>query len=525
MLHAADTADSQRLEERLPAEQPKPDVAPTAPVKVDETEPASIPQFVLKSVVIEGMTAVDRAEAEACSRELTGKQVGGASLLELTSCLTQLYRDHDFFLSRAVIPAQEVRDGSLIVRVIEGYIASVQPEGLDQADADAQFADAFAERPTTLATFERSLLLLADRYGQRIASTRLAADEGDPARYTLKVAVKLVPVVWRAFGDNRGDAYQGPEQGLLSVSLNSPFGASDRIVAQLFTAPADTKELLFADIGYGRGWFSGGLWTEVGTSTSRSGSGGAFPSFVSESDRRYARLIVPLLRSREESLWAKLQADIRDTENVYLDASDVRERTRVLRGSFSYALVAGATRADVTLEASRGLDVFDASKNGEANLSRADGRPQFTKAKLDATITQALFGKLDLVATGSAQWADGALVGSEEFGAGGARFGRAYDYSEIVGDQGLAGAIEVRWTWKQVTDWLTSAQVYAFADAARIWNNDSPSESLTSAGAGVRFGVIPGFVAAIEVAKPLARNVQSQDDRSARLFVSISAGW
>jgi hemolysin activation/secretion protein len=197
----------------------------------------------------------------------------------------------------------------------------------------------------------------------------------------------------------------------------------------------------------------------------------------------------------------------------------------VLRGSFSYALVAGATRADVTLEASRGLDVFDASKNGEANLSRADGRPQFTKAKLDATITQALFGKLDLVAAGSAQWADGALVGSEEFGAGGARFGRAYDYSEIVGDQGLAGAIEVRWTWKQVTDWLTSAQVYAFADAARIWNNDSPSESLTSAGAGVRLGVIPGFVAAIEVAKPLARNVQSQDDRSARLFLSVSAGW
>lgn len=525
MLHAADTADSQRLEERLPADQPKPDLAPTVPVKVDESDLASIPQFVLKSVAIEGMTAINRTEAKACSRELIGKQVGAASLLGLTSCLTQLYRDHDYFLSRAIIPAQEVRDGSLTVRVIEGYIASVQPEGLDQADADAQFAAALTERPTTLATFERSLLLLADRYGQRIASTRLAADEADPARYMLKVAIKLVPVVWRAFGDNRGDAYQGPEQGLLSVSLNSPFGASDRIVAQLFTAPADTKELLFADIGYGRGWFGGGLWTEVGMSTSRSSSGGAFPSFVSESDRRYARLIVPFLRSREQSLWVRLQADVRDTQSVYLEAADVRERTRVLRGSFSYALVGGATRADVSLEGSRGLKSFDASKNGDANLSRTDGRPQFAKAKLDVTITQALFGKLDLVATGSAQWADGALVGSEEFGAGGARFGRAYDYSEIVGDQGLAGAIEVRWTWRQIGDWLRSVQLYAFADAARIWNSNSPSESLTSAGGGVRFGVFPGIVAAVEVAKPLSRDVQSQDDRSPSVFVSISAGW
>ncbi len=524
-LGAAETTDPERIEERLPADQPKPDVAAPRPVRVDEQDLASIPQFVLKSVVIDGMTAIDPAEAEACYRELTGKEVGGASLVGVTRCLTQLYRDRDFFLSRAIIPPQEVRDGSLTVRVFEGYIASVQPDGLDQADADAQFAPAFAERPTTLATFERSLLLLADRYGQRIASTRLAADEADPARYTLKLAVKLIPVGWRAFGDNRGDAYQGPEQGLLSASLNSPFGASDRIAAQLFTAPADTKELVFADIGYGRGWFGGDLWTEVGMSTSRSSSGGAFPSFVSESDRRYARLIVPLLRSREQSLWVRLQADMRDTESVYLDASEVHERTRVLRGSFSYALVAGATRADVSLEASRGLDAFDASKTGDANLSRPDGRPQFTKAKLDATITHALFAKLDVVATGSAQWADGALVGSEEFGAGGARFGRAYDYSEIVGDQGLASAIEFRWTWRQINDWLTSVQVYAFADAATVWNNDTLSESLTSAGGGVRLGVIPGFVAAVEVAKPLSRDVQSQGDRTPRVFVSLSAAW
>jgi hemolysin activation/secretion protein len=446
-------------------------------------------------------------------------------LVGVTRCLTQLYRDHDFFLSRAIIPAQEVHEGSLTVRVYEGYIAAVQPDGLDQADADAQFAPAFAERPTTLATFERSLLLLADRYGQRIASTRLAPDEAVPARYRLKIAVKLVPVAWRAFGDNRGDAYQGPEQGLLSVSLNSPFGANDRVIAQIFTAPADTKELFFADIGYGRGWFQGDLLTEVGMSVSRSSSDGAVPTLVSESDRRYARLIVPLLRSREQSLWARLQIDLRDTDSVNLDASEVRERTRVLRGSFSYALVAGATRADVSLEASRGLDAFDASKNGDADLSRADGRPQFTKAKLDATITHNVFGKLDLVANGSAQWADGALVGSEEFGAGGSRFGRAYDYSELVGDQGLAGALEVRWTWRQVNDWLTSVQIFAFADAARLWNNDAASESLTSAGAGVRFGVIPGFNAAVEVAKPLSRDVQSQGDRSARVFVSISAGW
>lgn len=524
-VSAADTADSQRIEERLPVDQPKADVATPGAIRVDEQDLAAIPQFFLKSVKIEGMTAVDSAAAEACYRDLAGKEVGGASLLGLTGCVTQLYRDRDYFLSRAVIPPQEVVDGKLTVQVYEGCIAAIQPDGIDQATADAQFAGVFAERPTTLATFERSLLLLADRYGQRISSTRLAADERDPSRYTLKLAVKLVPVSWRVFGDNRGNAYQGPEQALLSMSLNSPFGANDRIIAQVFTAPADTKELFFADVGYGHGWFGGNLVTELGVSISRSSSGEPFPNLVSESDRRYARLIVPLIRSREQSLWARLQADIRDTDSLYLDATQVSERTRVLRGSLSYTLVAGATRADVSLEASQGLDAFDASKNGDANLSRADGRPQFTKAKLDATVTHNLFSKLDLVVNGSGQVSDGALVSSEEFGAGGNRFGRAYDYSELVGDEGLAAAVELRWTWRQINDWLTSVQVFAFADAARVWNADSPSESLTSAGGGIRLGVIPGFLAAVEVAKPLSRDVQSQGDRDARVFVSISAGW
>jgi hemolysin activation/secretion protein len=265
--------------------------------------------------------------------------------------------------------------------------------------------------------------------------------------------------------------------------------------------------------------------TEVGVSTSRSSSGDPFPVFVSESGRRYARTIVPIVRSREQSLWAKAQIDARDTQIVIADGSVYRENTRVLRGSLSYTLVKGATRSDVTLEVSQGIDALDASQNGETNLSRGDGRPQFTKARVDATITHKLFANLDIAASGAGQWADGALVASEEFGVGGARFGRAYDYSEIVGDQGVAGAIELRWSWKKLNDWLSLLQLYAFADAGRIWNNGTPSDSLSSAGGGVRVGVAPGLSATVELAKPLSRDVLSQGDRDARVFVSLSAGW
>jgi hemolysin activation/secretion protein len=289
------------------------------------------------------------------------------------------------------------------------------------------------------------------------------------------------------------------------------------------------RELLFAELGYGRNWFDGLFWTEFGASISRSSGSGSFPDFTSESERYYGRILVPVVRTREHSLWAKLQFDARDVEVLDITAAEAREHTRVLRGSLSYTLIKGATRADINLEASRGIDALGASNNGDANLSRPDARPQFTKLRLDASLTRRLFAKLDLAAMGAGQWADGSLTAAEEFGVGGARYGRAYDYSEIVGDRAIAGALELRWTWKKLNDWLTSVQLYAFADAARIWNEGAPSgsadESLTSAGGGVRVGIAPGVNATVEVAKPLSRDVASQGDRTPRVFVSVAAGW
>jgi hemolysin activation/secretion protein len=521
---SAQTADPQRVEERLP-DQPKGESPVVAPVPVDDSDLAAIRPFTLTSVALEGVTAVDTKAAHACTGGLIGQQVGAAGLVGLTDCITKLYREQGYFLSRVIIPQQNVLNGALKLRAIEGYVAAIDVTGLDTIGAESQFASTLEERPARLSTFERNLLLLSDRYGHRVTSSKLAVDPNDPARFTLKLAVEVKPVTWRIFGDNRGDARQGPEQALLSVAWNAPFGAEDRVSGQVFTAPANTGELFFAEFGYGRAWFDGLFWTEFGISTSNSDDGSAFPEFGSETDRAYARVNIPVVRSRRNSLWAKLQLDGRDVDTFDIAANETHERTHVLRGSLSYTLVDGGTRSDITLEGSRGLDGLRASVNGDADLSRPDSRPQFTKARLDASLSQRLLSRLDVVAQLSGQWADGALPASEEFGAGGSRFGRAYDYSEILGDSAIAGSIELRWTWRKLNDWLTSLQLYAFADAARVWDTAFDSESLSSVGGGLRVSLAPGLNATLEVAKPLSRDVASQNDRSPRMFVSIAAGW
>lgn len=103
----------------------------------------------------------------------------------------------------------------------------------------------------------------------------------------------------------------------------------------------------------------------------------------------------------------------------------------------------GYTTATVTM--SRGLDVFHSSDAGNVLLSRLAANPAFMKFEGMVTRLQDLPGRFSLLATVTGQQTSNILFSSEEFGYGGQTLGRAYDSSEITGDQGLAGGLELRY--------------------------------------------------------------------------------
>lgn len=523
----ADGADTQRVEERLPAPvRPLPESTAPANVKTapdTQIDMAAFPAFTLRWVAIEGTSAPEATEA--CTQKFIGKTVGPIELSELTQCITQLYRSRGFFLSRAIVPPQEIQDGALKVKVIEGYIAAIAPTGMSETDARAQFAVVLNERPAKLQTFERALLLLADRYGYRVTASQLAADPQDPARFTFNLGVTVARFSLRFFGDNRGTDAHGPDEAYGSVAWNAVFG-NDRAAVSIFTVPSSPDELLYGEFNYASMWLSGDLSTDVGASFSKTQDGEMPSSLAADGDaqRYYARASVPLLRSRAQSLWIAALFEVRETRENDPVAPDTREHTRILRGTVNYNVTDAGGRNDLSLEVSKGLDAFGASHNGDPCLTRPDGRPQFAKLRIDASRLQKLGEGLDVLFSVSGQLSDGALVGAEEFGGGGARFGRAYNYSEITGDEGAAGAVELRYTLQQVFGVLPSLQLYAFADAATIWN-EGAEESLSSTGLGLRLAPVAGVSASVEIAKPLSREVAEEGNRNLRAFFSLSAGW
>ena len=123
------------------------------------------------------------------------------------------------------------------------------------------------------------------------------------------------------------------------------------------------------------------------------------------------------------------------------------------------------------------------------------------------------------------------MLSAEEFGLGGANsIGRGYDPSEIVGEDGIAGTVELRWESPYKVSWMDSYSVYGFYDVGKVWNDDAVTtdleeQSLASTGLGVRANINPLTRAGFMVALPLTRDVAAEGDDDARVYFNLSRNF
>ena len=92
------------------------------------------PLFKLRAVSVEGMSAIGRDTVVEIYRPYIGKTVSQADLAAMASAITDVYRTAGYHLSRAMVPPQDIKNGRIRIKVIEGYIAelAVQGEGADR---------------------------------------------------------------------------------------------------------------------------------------------------------------------------------------------------------------------------------------------------------------------------------------------------------------------------------------------------------------------------------------------------------
>lgn len=494
-------------------------------------------QFVLNDLVLEGVTVFHEAEIRSVFAPLIGKEITLLDLYRIANEVTTLYRNRGYILSQAIVPEQEVGDdGVVTIRVIEGYI-----DGLEINDADPKTKDKIEiygnkilrSRPLHTKSLERYMLLMNDLGGVSAKAT-LAPSDAELGAAKLGIRVQRDDFDAYINPNNRSSDFYGPEQ--ITANLSSHNIGNSLGTSSLFGASTLNQELNFLSLSHLHHFGGEGLTVSFDLSSSESEPGGALKELEIEQETFNAGLTVryPIIRSRFKNLTMHGAFSIHDSESERLEVDDtgfnlVRAETednvRSIRAGLTYEIfdqVGGINQ--IIAEASKGLDAFGATEVG-TTASRPFGIPDYLKFNFSAARIQSLNTSWSLLVAATAQISNDNLLSSEQFSVGGPIFGRGFDQSEILGDSGYAGQLELRYASNSNLSWLNEHMTYVFVDGGEI-KRETPGdfekdESLSSAGLGIRFrakGNIRGY---FELANPISHVVASQGNKDPRVFISI----
>ena len=480
---------------------------------------------------ITGSHIFTEAQLEPLVHELRGQKLTLAELNGAAARITALYRRHGYLLSRAYVPAQDVRDNTVEIAVIEGHLADILVT--NTSPVAGSLITHYLERvrsagPVEGRALERSLLLLNDLPGVDVRSTLMPGIAIGTSDLDIQVhaAARMNGSV---DADNFGNRYTGEYRGGGTLNVNSPFHYGDLLTLRGSTAGSGMS------YGYAS-WLApiggSGLKAGIAASELHYRLRGKFASLQAHGTAsvQTARAAYPLLRSEYTNFALQLSYDNKQLhDRIDITDSDNRKTLGVWTlgvsgnhtdgfggggiSAYSLSLVSGNLKLDADSAA------FDASESGHHTSGR------YEKALLNISRTQRLTGEVALYTSLLGQWSNKNLDTSETQSLGGAYGIRAYPQDEGVGDDAALLTVEMSWKAPDFPD----VQTIAFVDAGAVRVNHAPLPTdtdnrrfLAGEGFGVRWQQPNSFTLNAYLAWRSGPQPVSDDDRRPRAWIQIA---
>jgi len=487
------------------------------------------PKVVVSGIVFEGNTVFTAYTLGLIIAPQVGKQHDLDGLRGMARLVGEHYRRNGYPFARAIIPVQELKDGILRIRILEGAYGDVTATGEAKVAAGSQPFLSPLRRGELLESelLERTLLILDDVPGiavRPVVSPGKTVGVGD-----LVVATTLEKEQGGELGvDNEGSRYTGEFRFKAAWYRNSALAFGDRLSANLMATNAN---LWLGAVDYDSALGSSGLRGQLGWALNTYELGKEFASLQASGLARVwsARLSYPLIRSRQTNLQGSIGLLHKSLHDDF-DATAVSEdkfsqsfpislrfdhRDGFGGGGISYGQVTW-THGNMHLDA--GLTAID-----DVTARKRGG---FDKFNLDLARVQNLPAGFSLYGRYSLQLADRNLDSSERFGLGGAQGVRAYPLGEGMGDEGWLGQVELRYAMENYTP-------YAFYDVAQADINNRPWDAASNQSrriAGAGFGMRTTYQqwsGDLAIAWPTSGGTPQSDSRevSARLWFSLSRSF
>jgi len=534
----------QREHAPLPAMPPKPDAAEAGKAVAEAG-----PKVTVSAFRIVGLTAVADAEAQAFLASYVGQALTLEALHRAATKFELWLRSRGLFVARAYVPPQDIKNGVVEIRVLEGRV-----EGIDikrapntRLSEDRLRATLTGALPPGSALeqerLERGLLLLNDLPAASARAVLAPGKELGSSRVVAEAAQGPV-LAGNVELDNTGNRFTGDWRLGAAVAINDAYGLGDQWSLRAAASQGST----FMRAGYSLpigtdGWKAGVALIESRYKLCCDDSVAALDS-NGEASAVSGFVAYPLIRTRLANLSVSANWASRRFVNRSLGATTSDKKSDTLSlgvsGDISDTSGQGAYSTYAAQWASGRVDLGAWAADLTQDAATAQSQGSFDKWSAQVTHLLRLTSTSAIFAGLSAQWASKNLDSSEKFMLGGPQGVRAYPTGEASGDAGWL--LNLEWRQELDRDWRVSL----FVDHGEVklhskpwtgWNAAMPglgnSYALSGVGASVAWTPTGGSQVSATLASRLGNNPardatgRDSDNRSAapRLWLQGSMAF
>lgn len=480
------------LQENQPAKPPAVTPSDTG-LTIEQTRANPVPasaSFTVSRIQIEGNIIFDTPTLHELVASAEGKSLTLAQLSEAVDRITSYYHEHGYPLTRAVIPAQTIQDGTVRITVIEARYGQIKLDNhsrtrdslLRSTLAPLQAGQAIEQK-----ALDRTLLLLSDipdvnpiatlKPGDGVGTSDLAIEAVSPQALTGSVAL-----------DDFGNSYTGQFRLGGTVNYLNPLHRGDVLSASVQSSGVDmgnarlSYELLLNGLGTRLAAAFSALHYRLGESLSKLDGHG-----TAEVGSLWIKH--PWVRSPNANLFGQLDYDHKQLDD---DIGANNSQTRRHLDNLTVNLIGDWRDASGVISwnmaFTAGHLAFDnaAAQMADAGTARTLG--SFQKWTGSMSRLQDIDSANALYLAASAQWSEANLDASEKMVGGGPYSVRAYDMGALSGDTGLL--LNLEWRHRLGQLWGGSAQTMLFLDSEhviinkRTWTSGQNEATLSGIGLG-----------------------------------------
>ena len=456
------------------------------------------------------------AELSDLLKDAIGKEMGLANLRRLADRVTKYLHKRGWFLARAYIPQQEIRDGIVEIAIVAGRLqggAAINGENLrirqsvlqNMLGPAAQEGGAAKEQDIA-----RSLLLINDLPGIHAGSTLEPGEAPGTAKLIVDASEGRL-LDGRVWGDNYGSRFTDSWRGSGLLQINDPLRFGDQVILNSTDSPHYQYGQAAYSFPIGYSGLRGGIYyNEMRYKVDQD----LFPLDLDGGSRvAGATVSYPLIRSRTANLWTAVDYNWKnlwdDALGIQADNKFINVASFHLYGDLLDTFLGGGYNTGSIGISGGSLDLSAVPANLALDEQTANTNGSYGKFTYGASRQQRLYENLSLFVSVNGQAGFNNLDSSEKFLLGGPYGVRAYPVGEAPGDSGGIFTTEIRYDFPEIRR-IGVPQLVGFYDLGWTTLHDSPwinsgtpignRNSYTISGAGIGANLVKTGFYAIRIA-------------------------